>query len=97
MSTIYGDVRKPKSNSDCCTNLSVCLLGQMMSDLLKSWSSLASFSMAKLRIKKCSSFGFDLLFLSFWYLNAKRKPKIVRREKMKAFIDGFLGFESKEG
>ena len=85
-------------NSMLSTNpVGMPVLGRMMLDLLLSRSLLALFSTTRLSIKQCSSSGLDLLSLSFWQPDAKREPKNVRREKMKAFICGFLGFECKEG
>ena len=98
MSTVYGDVPKPKLNLDLCTNpIGVPVPGSVMLDLLLSQSLIAPFSTTRLSIKKCSSLGLDLLSLSFWWPDAKIEPKNARREKIKAFISGFLGFECKEG
>ena len=66
MSTVYGDVLKPKSNLDLCTNpVGVPVLGRVMLDPLRSQSLLAPFSTIRLGIKQCSSLGLDLLSLSF--------------------------------
>ena len=98
MSTVYGDVYKPKFNLDLCTNpVGVPVICRVMLDPLRSRSLLAPVSTTRLSTKKCSSLGLDFLSLSFWLLDGKREPKNVRREKMKAFIGGFLGFECKEG
>ena len=67
MTIVYGDVPKPKSNLDLCTNLvGVPVLGRVMLDPLRSRSLLAPFSTTRLSIKQCSSLGLDLLSLSFW-------------------------------
>ena len=66
MSTVIGDVPKPKSNLDLCTNpVSVPVLGRVMLDPLRSRSLLAPFSITRLSIKQCSSLGLDLKTLSF--------------------------------
>ena len=96
MSTIHGDVPKPKSNLDLFTNLvGVLVLGRVMLNPLRLRYLLAPFSTTRLGIKQCSSFGLDLLSLNF--PDAKREPKNIRREKIKAFIIRFLGFKYKEG
>ena len=51
MSIVYGDVPKPKSNLDLCTNpFGVPVLGQVMLNPLQSRSFLAPFSTTRLRI-----------------------------------------------
>ena len=67
MSTLYGDVPKPKSNLDLCANpIGVPVPGRVMLDPLRSRSLFAPFSTTRLSIKQCSSLGLDLLCLSFW-------------------------------
>ena len=87
----------PKSNRDLCTNpVAVAILGQVMLDPLRLQYLLAPFSTTRLSIKQCSSLGLDLVSLSFWLPDSKREKKNISREKMKAFISGFLGLECKE-
>ena len=98
MFTVYGDVPKTKFNINLCTNpIGVPVLGRVMLDLLRSRFVLTPFSTTRLSIKQYFSLGLDLLSLSFWQPDAKREPKNVRRDKMKAFICRFLGFKCKEG
>ena len=67
MSTVYGDVPKPKSNLDLCRNpVGMLVLGREMLNALRSRSLLVPFSTTRLSIKQCSSLGLDLLSLSFW-------------------------------
>ena len=52
MSTVYGDVSKPKFNLDLCTNpVGGPVLGRVMLDLLRSQSLLALFSTTRFSIK----------------------------------------------
>ena len=52
MSIVYGDVPKPKSNLDICTNpVGVPVLGRVMLDPLKSRSLVAPISTTRLGIK----------------------------------------------
>ena len=65
MSILYGDVYKPKSNLDLCTNpVGVPILGWVILDPLRSRSLLAPFSTTRLIIKQFFSLGLDLLSLS---------------------------------
>ena len=89
----------PKYNPNICSNpVGVLVVGLVMLDPLRSRSLLAPFFTRRFSIKECSSLGVGLLSFSFLKLpDAKRDSKIVRREKMKAFIGGFLGFEYQMG
>ena len=98
ISSIYGYFYKPKSNLDHFTNpISVPVLGWVMLDLLHSilhilpspWEYWASKN-APVWALTSTSFSCDSFML--W-----ESQKNVRREKLKAFISGFLGCESKEG
>ena len=52
MSTVYGDVSKPKSNLNLCTNpVGVPVLGRVMVNPLRSRSLLDLFSTTRLSIK----------------------------------------------
>ena len=66
MSIVYGDVPKPKSNLDLCTNpIGVPVPGRVMLDPLQSRSLFAPLSTTRLWIKQCSSLGLDFLSFSF--------------------------------
>ena len=66
MSTVYGNVYKPKSNLDLYTNpIDVPILGRVMLNPLRPQSLFAPFSTTRLSIKQCFSLGLDLLSLSF--------------------------------
>ena len=58
MSTVYGDVPKPKSNLNLCTNpVGVPVLGGVMLDPLRSRSLLAPFSTTRWSIKNMLLLG----------------------------------------
>ena len=98
MSTVYGDIPKPKSNLDLCTNLvGVPVLGRVMLNPLRSRSLLAPFSTTRLSIKKAPPWALTSSPFHSKSLMLIEGQKNVTKKKMKAFIGEFLGFECKEG
>ena len=83
-----------KSNIDICTNpLGVPVLGQVMLDPLRSRSLFAPFSTTRLSIKNV----LPCVLTSSSFSSGRQILKNLKREKMKGFIGGFIGFECKEG
>ena len=98
MSIVYGDVLKPESNLYLCTNpIGVPVLGQVMLDPLQSRSLLAPFYTTRLSIKNVPPQALTSSLFPSSSLMLRESPKNVRKDKMNAFIGGFLGFECKEG
>ena len=86
MCIVYGDVPKPKSNLDLCTNpYGVPILSWVMLDLLRSQSLLAPFSTTSLSIKKCSSSDLNLLYFkkqSVIFINMLKIRKVPKKFKI---------------
>ena len=82
MSTIYGDVSKPKSNLNLCTNLvGVPALGRVMLNLLRSQSLFTPFSTAILSIKQCPPWALTSSPFPFVSLMLRESQKMQGERK----------------